>query len=256
MKDLQRVLITAGAAGIGRAHAQAFLSEGAQVAVLDVDADALNSFRNQHPEVLAVEADVTDEAALFQAIAGIVEQFQGLDIVCANAGTGGPAGPLETLDATAWRQCIDVNLTGAFLTAKHTIPYLRQSDNPLLLFTSSTAGLFGYPGRGPYNAAKWALTGLTKTLAMELGTDGIRVNAIAPGAVEGPRMERVLNAEAEAHGRTIEEMRAQYVKGVSMKTWVAAEDIAAMAVFLASKAARRISGQVIAVDGHTETLAP
>lgn len=253
---MKRVFITAGASGIGLSHARGFLGQGARVAVTDRDGEALAALAVSDPDILALEADVTDEAALRGAVARAVEAFGGLDVVCANAGTGGPAGALETLDAAEWRACIDVNLTGAFLTAKHTIPHLRRGDSPLLLFTSSTAGLFGYPGRGPYNAAKWALTGLTKTLAMELGQDGIRVNAIAPGAVEGARMERVLTAEAAAHGRSVEDMRAQYVKGVSMRAWVTAEDITQTALFLASPAARRISGQVIPVDGHTETLAP
>lgn len=251
-----RVLVTAGASGIGLAHARAFAGQGARVAVTDIDARALDALRGSDPALLARHADVTDEAALSAAIDDAARAFGGLDIVCANAGTGGPAGALETLDAAEWRACIDVNLTGAFLTAKHAIPHLRRGGNPLLLFTSSSAGLFGYPGRGPYTAAKWALTGLVRTLAMELGESGIRVNAIAPGAVEGARMERVLAAEAAAHGRTVEEMRAQYVKGVSMRSWVTAEEIAATALFLASPGARRISGQVISVDGHTETLAP
>ena len=251
-----RVFITAGASGIGRAYARAFLAEGARVAVTDIDAGGIAALAESDPDILAHRADVTEEAAIAEAIDKTARAFGGLDVVCANAGTGGPAGALETLDAAEWRACIDVNLTGAFLTAKHAIPHLREGQNPLLLFTSSTAGLFGYPGRGPYNAAKWALTGLTKTLAMELGESGIRVNALAPGAVEGERMERVLTAEAAAHGRPVEEMRAQYVKGVSMRSWVTAEDIAGTAVFLASPAARRISGQVIPVDGHTETLAP
>ncbi len=253
---MMRVLITAGAAGIGRAHARAFLAQGAQVAITDIDAAALAVFREDHPDALAIEANVTSEPAISAAITQAADAMGGIDIVCANAGTGGPAGALETLDAAEWRACLDVNLTGAFLTAKHAIPHLRAGNAPLLLFTSSSAGLFGYPGRSPYNAAKWALTGLTKTLAMELGPDGIRVNAIAPGAVEGERMERVLTAESAAHGVPVEDMRQQYVKGVSMKSWVTAEDIANTALFLASPAARFISGQIIPVDGHTETLAP
>ena len=252
----RRAFITAGATGIGAAFARAFAETGARVAVADRDAAALAAFATAHPGTMAIEADVTDEASIAAAVAQAAQALGGIDVACANAGTGGPAGALETLDAAEWRDCIDVTLTGAFLTAKHAIAHLRRGENPLLLFTSSTAGLFGYPGRGPYNAAKWALTGLTKTLAMELGGDGIRVTAIAPGAVEGARMERVLVAEAAAHGRTVEEMREQYVKGVSMRSWVTAEDIAATALFLASPAARRISGQIIAVDGHTETLVP
>ena len=250
------VFVTAGASGIGRAFAEAFLAEGRGVAVMDRDAAALADFARAHPEAVALEGDVTDEASVAENIAFADASFGGLEVICANAGTGGPAGRLETLQADAWRACVDVNVTGAFLTAKHAIPVLRRGGGGLILFTSSTAGQWGYPNRSPYAAAKWAIVGLTKTLAMELGPAGIRVNAIAPGAVEGERMERVLAMEAAASGREVEALRADYVKGVSMKTWVSAGDIAAMAVFLASAAARRISGQVIAVDGNTETLAP
>ena len=251
-----RVFITAGASGIGAAFAEAFIGAGAQVAVVDRDTQALAEFSRRFPDAIAQEANVTDEADLADTISFAEASFGGLDVICANAGTGGPAGPLETLDAEAWRACVDVNLTGAFLTAKHAIPGLKRQGSGLILFTTSTAGQWGYPNRSPYSAAKWALVGLTKGLAMELGSFGIRVNAIAPGAVEGPRMERVLAMEAEARGVDTDIVREDYVKGVSMKTWVTAEDIAATALFLASSAAQRISGQVLAVDGHTETLAP
>ena len=249
-----RVFITAGASGLGRAFAETFIAQGAQVAIVDRDMDALATFSKAHPDCIALEADVTDEAGLAETLSFAKASFGGLDVICANAGTGGPAGPLETLDAQEWRDCVDVNLTGAFLTAKHAIPILKDQGSGLILFTTSTAGQWGYPNRSPYSAAKWALVGLTKGLAMELGEFGIRVNAIAPGSVEGERMERVLSMEAKARNIDPEVVRAEYVKGVSMKTWVSAEDIAATATWLASDAARRISGQVIAVDGNTETL--
>jgi NAD(P)-dependent dehydrogenase (short-subunit alcohol dehydrogenase family) len=249
-----RVFITAGASGLGRAFAEAFLDQGAQVAIIDRDPQALATFTAAHPTVTALPADVTDEANLAAMMAQAKQALGGFDVICANAGTGGPAGPLETLEAQAWRDCVDVNLTGAFLTAKHAIPTLKDQGSGLILFTTSTAGQWGYPNRSPYSSAKWALVGLTKGLAMELGGHGIRVNAIAPGSVEGDRMERVLTMEAAARNIDPETVRAEYVQGVSMKTWVSAEDIAATATFLASPAARRISGQVIAVDGNTETL--
>ena len=249
-----RVFITAGASGLGRAFAEAFLDQGAQVAIIDRDPQALATFIAAHPTVTALPADVTDEANLAAMMAQAKQALGGFDVICANAGTGGPAGPLETLEAQAWRDCVDVNLTGAFLTAKHAIPTLKDQGSGLILFTTSTAGQWGYPNRSPYSSAKWALVGLTKGLAMELGGHGIRVNAIAPGSVEGDRMERVLTMEAAARNIDPETVRAEYVQGVSMKTWVSAEDIAATATFLASPAARRISGQVIAVDGNTETL--
>lgn len=251
-----RVLITAGASGLGRAMAREFLASGAQVAVVDLDAEALADVRREHPEVLALQASVTDEGQMAAAFEQAIERLGGLDVVAANAGTAGPAGPVETIDVDAWRQCIDVNLTGAFITAKLAATELKAQRGGLLLFTSSTAGLFGYPNRSPYGAAKWALTGLTKTLAMELGGHGVRVNAIAPGAIEGERMERVLALEAAARGVDSEVVREQYASCVSLRTWVKAEDIANMALFLASPQGAKISGQVLAVDGHTETLSP
>ena len=133
---------------------------------------------------------------------------------------------------------------------------MRSQGEGLILLTSSTAGQFGYPLRSPYAAAKWGVVGLMKTLAMELGSAGVRVNAICPGAVEGPRMDRVIAMEAAASGLSEPEMRQQYVKGVSMRSWVKLDDVVKVALFLASPAAARISGQALAIDGHTETLAP
>jgi NAD(P)-dependent dehydrogenase (short-subunit alcohol dehydrogenase family) len=149
-----------------------------------------------------------------------------------------------------------VNLSGTFLTCRWAARVMRAQGAGLIVITSSTAGLFGYPLRAPYAAAKWGLVGLTKTLAMELGPVGVRVNALAPGAVEGDRMDRVVAMEAAAGGKSQGEVRAQYVKGVSLRSWVNVDDLADMVLFLASPAASKISGQVLAVDGHTETLVP
>ena len=177
-------------------------------------------------------------------------------MVAANAGIGGPAGAIEDLGLAEWRACLSVNLDGAFLTAQWAARVMKAQGAGLLLLTSSTAGLFGYPMRSPYATAKWGIIGLMKTLAMELGPFGVRVNALCPGAVEGPRMDRVVTAEARAHGEDEAAIRRRYVEGVSLKTWVTAEDVAAMAAFLASPIGAKISGQALAIDGHTETLAP
>jgi len=149
-----------------------------------------------------------------------------------------------------------VNLDSQFLCSRRSIPLLKAAGGGAILNLSSSAGLFGFPKRAPYAAAKWAVIGLMKTLAMELGPYGIRANAICPGAVDGPRMEGVVAREAAAKGTTRAAIRAGYASGTSMKSWVTAEDIAAMAVFLGSDAARLVSGQVIAVDGHTENPDP
>ncbi len=250
------VFITAGASGIGRAMAEEFLSQGASVAVCDFDKSAVADFQAANPKALVFDADVTDEQRIGDVFAQTLETFGSLDVVCANAGIGGPAGAVEDIELEQWRACINVNLDGAFITAKQTARHFKQQKSGLLLFTSSTSGLFGSPFRSPYNAAKWALAGFTKTLAMELGEYGVRVNAIAPGAVTGPRMDRVVAMEAKSRGVSEAEIRELYVKGVSLKTWVDAQDIANMASFLASAAGNKISGQILAIDGHTETLNP
>jgi NAD(P)-dependent dehydrogenase (short-subunit alcohol dehydrogenase family) len=258
MSDLKaaRVVITAGAAGIGRVMAERFLADGARVAVCDVDASAVEGFRAAHPAVIAEAADVTDTVSLGGFLSRVEREWGGADVVAANAGIGGPAGAIEDLTLDDWRACLSVNLDGAFLTSQWAARVMKAQRSGLLLLTSSTAGLFGYPMRSPYATAKWGIIGLMKTLAMELGSFGIRVNALCPGAVEGPRMDRVVAAEARAHDEDEVAIRRRYVEGVSLKTWVTAEDIAEMAAFLASPAGAKISGQAMAIDGHTETLAP
>ncbi|MGR3711093.1 MAG: SDR family oxidoreductase [Alterinioella nitratireducens] len=256
MKGLSgaRVLITAGAAGIGRVMAERFHAEGARVAVCDVDAGAVADMQAANPGILARVADVTEEGAVDAFFDEVLAAFGGLDVVAANAGIGGPAGAIEDLTLGGWKDTLAVNLDGAFLTCRRAAPVLKAQGAGLLLLTSSTAGLFGYPYRAPYAVAKWGIIGLMKTLAMELGPSGVRVNALCPGAVSGPRMDRVVANEARARGVGEDEIRQLYVKGVSMKTWVEADDIADMALFLASDMGRRVSGQAMAVDGHTETI--
>ena len=192
-------------------------------------------------------------ADLFQQIA---DKWGGLDAVCANAGIAGPTAKVEDVALADWNKCVEVTLGGAFLTAKYAAPMMKAAGKGAIVITSSTAGQYGYPNRAPYAAAKWGVIGLMKTLAMELGPFGIRANAICPGSVEGPRMEGVLEREAAAKGMTRDEVYQGYASGTSMGSFVTAEDIANTAVFLASDKARLVSGQVIAVDGHTENPDP
>jgi len=252
----RRVLITGAGSGIGLTLARRFAAEGDRVAICDARAEAIAQVQADHPDFIARQADVIDEAQMGAFLAEVEAEWGGVDVVCANAGTGGPAGRIEDMDYDAWKDCIGVNLFGTFLTCRWAARLMRAQSNGLIIITSSTAGLFGYPLRSPYATAKWGLVGLTKTLAGELGPDGVRVNAIAPGAVIGERMERVLANESAASGKPIEELRQTYVKGVSLRSWVSADDLADMALFLASPAASKITGQIMAVDGHTESLVP
>lgn len=251
---MKRAVITAGGSGIGRTYARRLTAEGWQVAICDAAPEALAATGRELPGALARVVDVTSEPAMDAFLAEVEHAWGGVDLMCANAGTGGPAGRIETLDYGAWMDCLTVNLGGAFLACRWAARLMREAQSGLIVLTSSTAGLWGYPLRSPYAAAKWGVIGLTKTLASELGPAGVRVNAIAPGAVEGDRMDRVVAMEAAASGKSEEEVRAIYVKGTAMRTWVTEDDLADTLMFLASPAASRISGQVIAVDGHTTSL--
>lgn len=249
-----RVVITAGGAGIGAALARGFVADGARVALCDLEAAAARTVAAELPDALGMGANVTDEAEMAAFFAAAEAHLGGVDVLCANAGTGGPVAPIEEIALSDWRSCLSVNLDGAFLACRWAARHMRTQKSGVILLTSSTSGLFGVPTRSPYVSAKWGIIGLMKTLAMELGPDGVRVNAICPGAVEGERMERVVAGEAAARGMSPDAVRALYAEGVSMRRWVRPEDIAAMAVHLASPAARLVSGQAIAVDGNTERM--
>jgi NAD(P)-dependent dehydrogenase (short-subunit alcohol dehydrogenase family) len=225
--------------------AKSFAATGAQVWVTDVDTAALAAL----PDGLRGSAvSVADEPAMARLTEEIAQDWGGLDVVCVNAGIKGPTSLIEDTTLAEWRDCLAVCLDGAFLTVKHAGP-LMKAKGGAMIFTSSTAGLYGFPYRAPYAAAKWAIIGLMKTAAMELGPYNIRCNAIAPGSVEGPRIERVFEAEAAAKGLTRDQIYDGYAAGTALGCLVTAQDVSDMAVFLAG--APRISGQVIAVDGFT-----
>lgn len=251
---MTRVLITAGAAGIGAETARAFAETGAEVYVCDRDTTALAAFGRANPGITAIEADVTRADDASRVFAEIGASSKGLDVLVNNAGIGGPTGPIETLKLQDWQACLSVNLDSLFLYTRLAAPIMKAARSGCIVNLSSTAGILGYPMRTPYAASKWAVVGLTKSLAMELGPWGVRVNAICPGPVEGARIDRVIAAEAAATGKTVDEVRRFYTDASSMRTFITARDIANMIVFLASPAAAKVSGQAIPVDGHTETM--
>jgi NAD(P)-dependent dehydrogenase (short-subunit alcohol dehydrogenase family) len=232
--------------------AEGYSAAGFDVWVADLDKAALVRCPSDWTTRVVNVAEEDAVSALF----GELDQAGGLDVLCANAGIAGPTAKIEKIALADWRQCVSVNLEGAFLTSKYAAPMMKAAGQGAIIFTSSTAGIYGYPNRAPYAAAKWAVIGLMKTVAMELGPFGIRSNAICPGAVEGPRMEGVMEREAAAKGMHRNDIYAGYASGTSMQTLVEARDVADMAVFLGSDVARRVSGQVIAVDGHTENPDP
>jgi len=258
--SVRSVVISAAAGGIGLAVAEAFIAKGAKVYVCDRDEDAVLRFRDRHNGALAAVADVADPAS----VAAFFDQIRsdlrrrgdfGLDVLINNAGIAGPTGPMETLSVEGWRETIDVDLNSVFYMSREAIPLLKaHAPRASIVNMASNAAMFGFPLRSPYTACKWAIVGLTKTLAMELGPFGVRVNALCPGSVEGPRIERVIKADAAARGLTPEEVEREYKSQSSMRVFATNEDIVAMIDFLTSPAGARISGQAIAIDGHTEGL--
>ena len=247
-----RVAITAAASGIGLAVARAFAAQGGDVHVCDVDTEAVAAAAAEG--LVAAQVDVADLAALDRWIDGVLDRLGGVDVLVNNAGIAGPTALVEDVAAEEWERCLAVGLTSHYRTCARVIPAMKAARSGSIVNISSTAGQVGLGMRAPYAAAKWAVIGLTKTLAIELGPYGVRANAICPGSVDGERMRSVIEREAAARGASSEEVTLEYVGGQSIARWVQPDEIADMCVFLASDAARMVSGQAIAVDGHTETF--
>ena len=250
LKDA-RVIVTAGGSGIGREIVQAFVEEGAWVVACDVDAAALAALP---PGVEGHLCDVADAEGAWNFVTGAVTALGGLDALVNNAGVAGPTAGIEALDPQDWARTLDVCLTGQFNVTRAAVAALRQSANPSITNMSSAAGRLGFANRAAYAAAKWGVIGFTKSLALELGPDGIRANAILPGLVAGDRQRRVMEARAQARGRTMAEIEAEAFAHVSIKDYVTARQIADQVLLLASPRGRTISGQAIAVDGDLGML--
>ena len=246
-----RVLVTAGATGIGLATAEAFLREGASVHVCDVDEAGLAKLRDRMGTTVC---DVSDPRAVGRLFEEAQSSLGGLDALVNNAGVAGPTAPCENVALGDWERTLAVNLTGQFLCAQRAIPLLKASANGSIANLSSAAGRFGFPGRTPYAASKWGVIGLTKSLSMELGAFGIRVNAICPGPVAGERIERVIASKAQMRGVAPDVVRDELLGHTSLRRLVSADDIANAIVFLASRSGANISGHALPVDGDTQAL--
>lgn len=249
LKD-KRVLITAGANGIGKVVAEHFVAEGAKVLVCDVDDEAIR-IAEEKANVKAVKADVSDSKAVAKLFEEIDRRLGGLDVLINNAGTSGPSKPVEDVTDEEWRATLAVNVDGAFYCARAAVPRLKQAGGGTVVNMSSTAGFLPYSLRTPYCTAKYGIIGLTEVMAMELGPHNINVNAICPGNVDSPRLERVNQMASASRGISMEQINKTMLEQQSMRRLVSMHDIADMMVYLCSPQGRIISGQSLAVDGQT-----
>ncbi|MFL6278221.1 MAG: SDR family NAD(P)-dependent oxidoreductase [Blastocatellia bacterium] len=251
--DGKVAVITGGGHGIGRAIALRFAAAGAGIVVSGTSAEALEQttgdLEASGARAISVIADVADEAAVEQLVARTLTEFERIDILVNNAGIAGPTAPITEVRREDWERTLAVNLTGAFLCAKHALPYMMAQQSGRIINITSIAGLQAYALRSPYCASKWAMIGLTQTLAEEAGRHNITANAIAPGPVRGPRIEAVIRNRAAQMNVPVEEVARQYVEPTALKRMVEEDDIAALALFLAADEGRNITGETFNVSG-------
>ena len=253
----KKIIISAAADGIGWSIAQACMLNGALVYLTDKNNEALENISKHdlyEKQLFLDRVNANNVQEVENYFIKIRKKINNIDALINNVGIAGPTGKLEDLNIKDWQETIDININSYFYYTKHSIPLLKNRKGGSIINLSSTAGLFGFPLRSPYAASKWAIIGITKTLAMELGKFNIRVNAICPGSVSGERMERVVEAKAKSIGLTVEKVQKEYESYVSLGKFVDKEDIANMAVFLLSKESHNITGQVMTIDGHTERM--
>lgn len=251
----KRVLVTAGASGIGCSIVTTFIRAGARVHVCDIDTKALDELKKLEPTVSITTCDVSEIEQVKSLFDDVKAALGGLDILINNAGVTGPTfTKVENIEPKDWERTMAVNINGQFFCVRYATPLLKAAGGGSIINMSSVAGRLGYPLRTPYAASKWAIVGFTESLAMELGPDNIRVNCLQPGFVDGPRSRRLRAAQAQALGETIEQCEARMFAKTSMRQRVNPDEVAAMALFITSEVGSHITGQSLSVCGGVETL--
>ena len=252
----KNIVISAAADGIGWSIAEFCMNNGAKVYLSDIDDDKLSllkDHKNYNKTLFVKKIKANDPDSVKNYYLELKNYISSIDGLINNVGIAGPTGNIEDLEIEEWKNTIDVNINSHFYFSKYFIPLLKKNGGSIINL-SSTAGLFGFPLRTPYAASKWAIVGLTKSLAMELGKFNVRVNAICPGSVSGDRMKRVIAAKAQSRGISEKELQRDYESMTSLNTFVDKEDIANTVIFFLSDDAKKISGQVMTIDGNTERM--
>ena len=257
LKNLKnkKIIISAGASGIGWATTKICLSRGAFVYICDLDIKSLNKIRKHslnNKRLFSYNCDASNEEEVSNFFNQIKKKTNKIDALINNVGVAGPTGSLEKLNSEDWENTLHTDVNSHFYFTKRAIPLIKKSKNGSIINISSTAGILGFPLRSPYAASKWAIIGITKTLAMELGKFNIRVNAVCPGTIKGDRMKRVIRDKAKFTKISRKSIEKDFISMSSMKQWILEDDIGKMCAFLISDDSSKVSGQVISVDGNTE----
>jgi NAD(P)-dependent dehydrogenase (short-subunit alcohol dehydrogenase family) len=248
----QKAIVTGGGRGIGKTIALALASEGADVLVSGRQSDVLEAtvaeIENLGRRGVFTVTDVAQDIEVLEMVRTGIEKLGRIDILINNAGIVGPTAPVSNISRAEWDEVMAVNLTGAFLCARAVIPHMIERRSGRIINISSIAGKLGYALRSPYAASKWAMLGLSRTLALELGPHNIQVNAICPGPTAGDRMTRVIAGRANELGRSVEDVEREYVQGTALKRMVDADHVAATVVFFCSAEGASITGEAINVS--------
>ena len=253
----KKIVISAGASGIGWATTKICISRGAQVFLCDINEKLINKIEKNNKyknKIFAYESDASNENDVIDFFSKVLSKTKKIDALINNVGIAGPTGTLETLNSEEWERTLQVNVVSHFYFIKRVIPIMKKNKAGSIINLSSGAGIMGFPLRSPYAASKWAVVGLTKTLAMELGKSKIRVNAICPGTIKGERMKRVVTDKAKFLKVSKKFVEKEFVSMASMNSWIYEDDIGKMCAFLVSNDSERISGQIIGVDGNATRL--
>jgi NAD(P)-dependent dehydrogenase (short-subunit alcohol dehydrogenase family) len=253
----KKIVISAGASGIGWATTKECISRGAQVFLCDINEKLINKIQKNNKyknKIFAYTCDASNEIDVIDFFSNVLKKTRKIDALINNVGIAGPTGTLEKLDSEEWSRTLQVNVVSHFYFTKQAIPLIKKNKKGSIINLSSGAGIMGFPLRSPYAASKWAIVGLTKTLAMEVGKFNIRVNAICPGTIKGDRMKQVVKDKARFLKVSQNIIEKEFISMASMNSWIYEEDIGKMCAFLISNDSERISGQIIGVDGNAIRL--
>jgi NAD(P)-dependent dehydrogenase (short-subunit alcohol dehydrogenase family) len=252
MQTSGTAVVTGGSRGIGRAICTELAERGADVVIADIDTDrmqgSVEAVEDAGQEAIPVRTDISDFDSVRDCIDQVLGRFGSVEILVNNAGIAGPTAACEDVSPTEWDQTLNVNLRGGFYMCREVLPAMKDAGYGRIVNIASVTGKRPLVNRTPYATAKMGIIGFTRTLAAEVGRHDINVNAICPGSVDGPRIRRVFEQQAEMSGRTYEEVESAVKHESARRELVDRDTVAKTVAYLCSEDARQITGQDINVS--------